>query len=146
MASANDESCNGEYVVFAARATVEQIQSLQQRQALAQQVMASMPLRDQSNIVSVVEPPRKRGLKTADEVLDHQHLAKALAQGLVNDREQLRSTYGYCNATSSESLCSALVRLMKKDYALMEVMKGINQSNPALVANTLETLDWLVPP
>ena len=88
--------------------------------------MALMPLRDQSNIASVVEPLHKRGQKTAGEVLEHQHLVKALVQGLVNDREQLRSAYEYCNATSSESLCSALVLLMKKDYALMEAITGRN--------------------
>ena len=70
---------------------------------------------------------------------------KALAQGLVNDREQLHLAYGYCNATSSESLCSALVRLMKKGPALIEVTKGRNQPNPALVADALEALDQLVP-
>ena len=48
-----------------------------------------MPLRDQSNIVSVVESPHKRGQKTADEVLEHQYLVKALAQGLVNNCEQI---------------------------------------------------------
>ena len=105
-----------------------------------------MPLCDQSNIASVVEPPRKRGQKIAGEVLEHQHLVKALAQGLVNDREQLHSAYGCCNATSSEHLCSTLVRLMKKDPALMEAIRGRNRSNPALVANALEALDRIVPP
>ena len=56
---------------------------------MAQQAMASVPLRDQSNIVLVVEPPRKRGQKTVGEVLEHQHLVKALAQGLVKIASRL---------------------------------------------------------
>ena len=105
-----------------------------------------MPLRNQSNIVQVVEPSRKRSQKTAGEVLKNQHLGKALAQGLANNHEQLCSAYGYYNTMLSENLCSALVRLMKKDPALMEVMKGRNRSNPVLVANALDLLDRLVPP
>ena len=105
-----------------------------------------MPLCDQSNVVLVIEPPHKRGQKTAGEVLEHQHLVKALAKGLVNDRKQLQLVYGYCNATSSKSLCSALVSLMKKDQALMETMKGRHRSNPVLVADALEALDRRVPP
>ena len=83
-----------------------------------------MPLRNQSSIVSVVEPPRKRSQTTAGEVLKNQHLGKALVQGLTNNHKQLCSAYGYCNTMLSENLCSALVRLMEKNPALMEVTKG----------------------
>ena len=97
-------------------------------------------------LLSVVELPRKRGRKTAVEVLEHQYLVKSLAQGPVNNHEQHHLAYGYCNATSLENLCSALVCLMMKDPALMEATKGRNGSTPALVVDTLEVLDWCFPP
>ena len=67
---------------------------------------------------------QRDGRKKNSDELEHQHLVKALAQGLINDRDQHRSTYGYYNATFSQNLCSSLVRIMKNDPALANVMRG----------------------
>jgi hypothetical protein len=143
-ASTNAESCNSERVVLAVSAIVVPAANPDSVATTGNELL--MPLRNQSNIVSVVEPPRKRSQTTAGGVLKNQHLGKALAQGLANNHGQLRSADGYCNTMLSENLCSALVRLTKKNPALMEVTKGRNQSNPALVANATDVLDRLVPP
>ena len=121
------------------------------QQALAQQALAApMPLRvplgDRTNVTAAEGPQPKRGQKSAEEELEHRHLVKALAQGLINGRERGRSAYSYCKDNCSENMRNSLDRIMKKDAALKAVLSGHNRSDPALVTEALEVLDRIIPP
>ena len=71
-------------------------------------------------------------------------MVKASAQDLIKDRT-LCSAYGYCKRTHSEFLRSSLDRIMRKDPALVDAMKGKNRVDFSRVSKALDTLDRLVP-
>ena len=91
------------------------------------------------------EPPRKRGRLHGEDDIRHQHLVKELAVNLVRDT-QFRSEYKYCRDESSLSFRSSLVRIMKRDLSLINVMKGRNRCRPELVQAALLALERLVSP
>ena len=140
---------------MAQQATAHHAMAQQAQQALAQQALAApMPLRvplgDRTNVTAAEGPQpkkgKKSGRKSASKELEHQHLVKALAQGLINDREQGRSAYSYCKDNCSENMRSSLERIMRKDAALEAILIARNRSDPACAAAALEALDRLIPP
>ena len=60
-------------------------------------------------------------------------MVKVLAQDLVKD-QKFHSAYGYAKSTHSECLRSSLKEIMRKDPALVFVMKGKNREDPTLVS------------
>ena len=86
-------------------------------------------------------PKKKRKRVKGDELLDQKHLVKALAVELVQDRVKFRSVWGHCTHKGSEILRNHLDRLIRKDPALVNVMKDRNQADPDLVTAALEALD-----
>ena len=72
--------------------------------------------------------------------MDHRRMVKALAQGLVKD-QKFHSAYGYAKSTHSECLRSSLEEIMRKDPALVFVMKGKNREDPTLMSKAFDALD-----
>ncbi len=100
---------------------------------------------DVSYTIARRRPKRKRGGKKKVDKPEHDQRVKALAHGLIKDRELLRTIYGFCIGRPIEYLRFSLKRLIEKDEALAIVMNGNNRRNETLVRNALDSLDRIIP-
>ena len=124
-------------------------QQLQQAAVKSQQQQAAAASSTRSTSATEADEeaaPRRKKHKRGNELLEQRQLVKDLAVELVNDRVHFRSCYGICEFTGTQDLLNSLRYLMRKDQALVDVMKHRNRANVVFVERALSALDRLVPP
>ena len=94
----------------------------------------------------VVEPLHKRGQKTAGKVLEHQHLVKILAQGLVNNCKQFCLAHRYRTTEFFGESVQRSGTPAEKGSSCDGGDEGKHGSNPVLAVDALMALNRLIPP